>query len=532
MTITTDTDLQLAADNLALALTEFRELLGADGVFVDADTRREFSDPYSPDSWTQYVPPAVLQPTTVDEIRGILRIANQYGVSVFVNSQGRNNGYGGSGTRHPGTVVVNLRRMNKVLEVNEELGYVVVEPGVSFNELHEYMKDRGYKIWVDCPDIGWGSLIGNALEHGIGYTINGDRAASVCGMEVVLPDGDLLRTGMGAMTNSTTWHVSKRGYGPTPDGIFMQSNFGVVTKMGFWCMPEPEYYMHSWIKLADDKHLPELIDALRPLLMDRTIPNVTTIFTSLGALSVAVRRSEIWQGEGAVPMELADKIAGDAAGLGAWNMRFALYGKENIVDANFANIQAALSVVPGVEVSGTKVRSSELDPATLDQSAKVQAGIPDMELLNVLNWTGASRPGHVCFASVLPARGEDARRIVDLVKARLQEEGFDYTGGFMANQRILVHNALIVYDTEDEAAVRRAYDMCRAMVKEAAALGYGEYRAHPDFMDLVADQFDFNDHAARRFNERLKDALDPNGILNPGKQGIWPKRLRDALEPA
>ena len=66
----------------------------------------------------------------------------------------------------------------------------------------------------------------------------------------------------------------------------------------------------------------------------------------------------------------------------------------------------------------------------------------------------------------------------------------------------------------------------KVLVVEAGKRGLGEYRAHLDFMDLASDQYSFNDHAYRRFCETIKDAVDPNGILSPGRHGIWPRHLR------
>jgi 4-cresol dehydrogenase (hydroxylating) len=113
--------------------------------------------------------------------------------------------YGGSSCVVEDSVVLDLHRMNKIIELNEEYGFAIVEPGVSFVDLYEEIQQNGLNLWPSPPAIGWGSVIGNTLDRGFGYTSNGVHTESQCGMEVVLPNGDLLRTGMGAMADNSTF---------------------------------------------------------------------------------------------------------------------------------------------------------------------------------------------------------------------------------------------------------------------------------------------------------------------------------------
>lgn len=107
--------------------------------------------------------------------------------------------------------MLDLHRMKKIIEVNEEYGYAIVEPGVSFFDLHDYIKERQIKLWISCPAIGWGSVLGNTTDRGFGYTANGEHSREQCGMEVVLPTGEIIRSGMGAMDNTDMWGLF-RGY--------------------------------------------------------------------------------------------------------------------------------------------------------------------------------------------------------------------------------------------------------------------------------------------------------------------------------
>jgi 4-cresol dehydrogenase (hydroxylating) len=102
----------------------------------------------------------------------------------------------------------------------------------------------------------------------------------------------------------------------------------------------------------------------------------------------------------------------------------------------------------------------------------------------------------------------------------------DYHASFAMGERSLTNVNQILYDKDNADMMGRVDAMFRALVADATAKRYGEYRTHIDYMDLVAGTYDFNGNALLRLNERMKDALDPNGIIAPGKSGIWPKGLR------
>jgi 4-cresol dehydrogenase (hydroxylating) flavoprotein subunit len=113
-----------------------------------------------------------------------------------------------------------------------------------------------------------------------------------------------------------------------------------------------------------------------------------------------------------------------------------------------------------------------------------------------------------------------------MVRDRMHEYGFDYMSVFAIGWREMHHVVLLVYDRRDPEIKRRAHELFGVLVREAAEAGYGEYRTHISFMDQIAATYSWNDNALLKFNQVLKDAIDPKGILAPGKSGIWPARYR------
>ena len=514
----------VAPDAYEVAIDAFREAIGSEHVHLDGELMVELRDAYAWPADDRHWPSAVLQPGSVEEVQAIVRLAAEHGVPLWVNGQGKNLGYGGAAPRLRGSVTINFQRMTRILEVNEELGYVVLEPGTTYYELVDELKARGGAWWPSTPDIGWGSVIGNTSDYGVGYTEFGDHFASIVGLEVVLPSGELLRTGMWASSTATAAHAHPRGFGPDVTGLFGQSNLGIITKMAKKLSPRPERYVALRFRVQRDEDIAPLVDATRELLLEGTLRNIPVICGILGTAAMRAPRHEWFEGR------ITDeqyRATMQKLGMGWWNLRAALYGPTGVVEAQLERCREVLTAaVPDGEFSFLEAAGDEVDAEHFPlHPDRVQAGLPSQGLLESIKWRNPDG-GHLEFSPVAPATGAEALKLGGLVRDVMEEYGLDFWPSICVFGRSMVYLCVGNFDHSDEAAIENMYDYYEAAIRRLGAEGYPIYRGHLRGMDAAQDQFDWNDHAYRRFVERLKDALDPAGVLSPGKQGIWPARYR------
>ena len=505
------------------AMGELREVLGPDRVFLDDDNElSSYRDPYDTLGEDTHIPSAAVAPTSVEEIQKILTVARKHRIPLWTISTGKNFAYGGPAPRKAGFIVLDLKRMNRIIEVNEKYGYAVVEPGVSYFDLYNYLQRKHSKLWIDPAAPGWGSVLGNLTEHGAGYTPYGEHLLMQCGMQVVLADGTVIDTGMSALSNSRTSHLYKYGCGPWVDGMFTQTNYGIVTKVGIWLMHEPPGYRPYMVTFQNDDDLDPITEAVRPLKLNMVIPNAATTVGLLWEAAVMVTKRQYYRGKGPIPESARRKIAEDLD-IGMWNFYGALYGPEPLMDNNWKLIEDAFGAIPGAKFFFEGDRPG--DPAWRYR-ADLMRGIPSMTEFSTMNWVGTG--AHIDFSPMSPVSGPDALRQFHMIRDRATEYGFDYIGEFLVGWRDMHHIFMLVFDRSDEQQRQRAHELFGVLIQDAAAKGYGEYRTHLNFMDQVAATYSWNDRALWRLHERIKDALDPDGILSPGKMGIWPKDQREA----
>ncbi|MGD9728533.1 MAG: FAD-linked oxidase C-terminal domain-containing protein, partial [Nitrospiraceae bacterium] len=216
-------------------------------------------------------------------------------------------------------------------------------------------------------------------------------------------------------------------------------------------------------------------------------------------------------GPGSISVEAVRQLVKDH-NMGIWNVTAALYGTKEQVDVNWKIVTDAF----GKSGKAKFLTQEDVgdDPQFGYRAALMRGGM-DMREFSLYNWRGGG--GSLWFAPVCPARGSETLKQMALAKRILTKHGLDYTGEFIVGMRDMHHILDMLFDRTDPEMTKAAYQCFDELITEFSAEGYGSYRTNTAFMEKVAGTYD---PIQRSVNRTLKQALDPNGILAPGKCGI------------
>ena len=551
-TVALDTRTRLAAERLRLARRDFLDIVGADHVIEDpAALRRAETATFTT---TQQVP-LIVCPGSCDEVQACVRVANTHRIALYPVSTGRNWGYGSKVPAGDGNVILDLGRMNRIVELNEALGYVTVEPGVTQQQLYDLLQKRGGTLWMDAtgssPEC---SLIGNTMERGFGHTPYGDHFAHVCAMEVILPSGEKIETGFGRYAHASARPVYRWGLGPVLDGLFTQSNLGIVTRMTIWLMPAPEYFEAFFFRCDHEHGLAAALDAIRPLRMNGTLRSAVHIGNDYKVLNGI--RQYPWAEMGGVTPLTPERMQTFRKQLriGAWNGSGGLYGtRAQVAEARRLLREKLKGKVSGLQfLNERKMRVAlrfagayrlatgwDLN-AAIDLAKPVlglMQGVPTPKPLASAYWRKRTAPpasmdpdrdrcGLLWAAPVAPLEGAHAQRLSAISHETLLKHGFEpMLSMTLVTERALTCVITIAFDRDVPGEDQRARDCYDDLLRTLQACGYHSYRLGIQSADEMKQE-----DAYGALLRTLKSSLDPRGILAPGRYGMmpgsgpWPRR--------
>jgi 4-cresol dehydrogenase (hydroxylating) flavoprotein subunit len=477
--------------------------------------------------------PVILKPAERSEVQEVLRIANRHGVAVYPIGSGKNWGYGSGVPSASGCALLDLSRMNRIV--------VTVEPGVTQRQLMDFLAARGSKLWMDAtgasPDC---SLIGNTLERGFGHTPYSDHFGHCGNLEVVLPSGECVHTGFGRIRGASTAPVYKYGVGPFIDGLFTQSNLGVVTRMTIWLMPAPEHMEAFFFRCDEEDGLSRLVEALRPLRLNGTLQSAVHIGNGYKVLSGL--RQYPWELTGGKTPLQPDQLRqlSRSMNFGYWNGSGALYGTRAQVAEARRMLKKALR--------GKVTRLQFLDEGMLriatrfakplgwltgwDLSKTLELvkplfgllrGEPTAEPIKSAFWRKRTEGkadadpdtegcGLLWCSHTAPTRGDDARIMMEITERVTLAHGFEPIVSItLLTERTLCSVVSISYDRGVEGEDKRAMACYRELMDSLLAAGYPPYRLGVQSGYSVPSEAGFEN-----LMQSIKDRIDPKNILAPG----------------
>ena len=420
----------------------------------------------------------VVRPRTAEEVATILKKANKAGTPV--RPKGGGTGWWSS-TRPPeGGILLHLTRMNEVIAVDEDVMTVTAEAGITFDKLDEALASKGYRV-VLFPESGKVATLGGhnqtwgTAPHS--SSVFEDQATQILGLDVVLPTGEILPTGSGALTTARG-HFARRFFPADLTGLFLGSegSFGVIVRAALKIHRRAEVIL---MRIAGFKETAPLIRLLRrlqegqrggglsTLVEQRTVPREMMV--------TAIPRLET-----SIPREVRQLLVLRAEG-----------------DRDDAERHMAKACALAVEEGGEIAKDE----------------IPEW-------WSGR-------FVVQAASLGKGQKiMIVAFAPFGCLQEAFSLTEkfgqkhnlklgliGYPFGGPVLLAHAVIPWDAAKPKSREKALAQAREFMEALVRIGCVPHRVGTDFLPVMVRNLNPEYYD---FVKRIKRMLDPNGIMNPG----------------
>ena len=452
-------------------LARLSEIVGAKNVLIDADK----VEPYAADAVKEKFPPeAVLLPQTADEVAAILKLANER--KFPVTARGGGVGYTGGAVPIEGGVVIGTDRMNRIREIKADDLYVVTEPGVTTYALQQAVEAEGVFYPPDPASYKTSFIGGNIAENagGIRSAKYGVTKHYVMGLEVVTPTGEIIRTG--GLTSKNVVGFDLTGLICGSEGML-----GIITEATLRLLPLPEA---TRTVRATFKTMSEACAC---------VPR----FNRAGVTPVAIEvldRNAI----AAVETEFAFGFGADAGALLLVS-----------VDGHVSEVERAALIVEGVVRDGggfDVIRSGTREEE--ERLWDVRRAIsPALKKFGTMKFN----------EDVVVPRSRVPQLIERIIEIGKLHDTFVVNFGHAGDGNIHVN---FMCDRDNPDAMRRARVAVRDTFAVSVNLG-GTISGEHGIGYVKAPYLDMALGAATiDAMKRIKHALDPNGILNPGKMFV------------
>jgi len=506
---------------------------------------------------------AVITLTQSHEIKALLDLANhcatdeQLAFSLYPISTGKNWGYGTS--QPAGTakniILLDLGQLTDIKHFDSELGLVTIEPGVTQQQLSDYLLLNNHDYMVPVTGAGPDcSILANALERGYGITPYTDHFAAVNSIQGYWANGTPYQSAVNELDASDEKFVDKTfkwGLGPYLEGLFTQSNLGIVSQITIRLAKKKADFTSFFIQMADDALLEQAVPLIRQVLQDyEGIVGSINLMDQRRLLSMFAKKIHDNDTHQVMTNKEVEGLAKELR-TPSWTIVGSIYGSTRVVNAVKKEIDLIFKKLPCKRIYSNSLSiilankvinnlpsklinklptlakiSEQLD--SFNKGKEIMLGKPNKVALKLAYWRhkesdnfnknnlspGQDGCGLLWYAPLVPMKAKKIREFVEFIRTTCPKFNIEPFITFTNLKHDCVDSTIpIVFDLSNPKAVLDAHNCLKELVEEGLKKGFVPYRLNIDQQQWLLNK----DSDFWQTVTKLKTSLDPHNVLSQGR---------------